>query len=270
MSNDIINKIKHKLENKKLNIGIASFTSCAGCFIEILSLADSLKDLIEITEIKHFPLIKEDYNIEQNFDVIFIEGSISKEEQKKELFILRKNAKHLVALGDCACFGNLQVNINDNVEKHKKEVYADDSDKISCIGNYPINKYVKVDYFLYGCPMFKQDFQKLIYDIILKRIEQHNKKPICWRCKLNGNKCLLLKGIACLGPITLSGCNALCPNNGARCIGCRGTSRDTFNLEHYVELLKSLKYSEDEIICLLTKYAISDEWNEKTIKKYLL
>lgn len=46
--------------------------------------------------------------------------------------------------------------------------------------------------------------------------------PVCSECPLAGEQCFTRQGIACLGPVTISGCNAECPRQGAPCIGCRG------------------------------------------------
>lgn len=52
--------------------------------------------------------------------------------------------------------------------------------------------------------------------------------PVCAECPLQGSECLLSKGITCLGPITVAGCEAPCTKDGSSCIGCRGpiTSKD--------------------------------------------
>lgn len=52
--------------------------------------------------------------------------------------------------------------------------------------------------------------------------------PVCSECPLPPSECLLNKGVLCLGPITLAGCNAECILSGSPCWGCRGpvTRRD--------------------------------------------
>lgn len=46
--------------------------------------------------------------------------------------------------------------------------------------------------------------------------------PVCAECTLYSELCLLRKGILCLGPFTIAGCNAICTKQNAPCIGCRG------------------------------------------------
>lgn len=50
--------------------------------------------------------------------------------------------------------------------------------------------------------------------------------PVCAECPLVGRECLVARGMACLGPLTIAGCSAECPRNGLPCIGCRGFVSD--------------------------------------------
>jgi len=64
--------------------------------------------------------------------------------------------------------------------------------------------------------------------------------PVCAECPLHPEECLLSKGILCLGPLTLAGCDAECPATSGRCWGCRGpvTREDIVvrALKRYMEL----------------------------------
>lgn len=54
--------------------------------------------------------------------------------------------------------------------------------------------------------------------------------PVCSECPLREHSCLVLKGVPCLGPLTVAGCDAECPRRGSPCIGCRGyiTNQDVW------------------------------------------
>ncbi len=67
--------------------------------------------------------------------------------------------------------------------------------------------------------------------------------PICSECSLYGSECLLAKGVPCLGPITIAGCNAVCTNERSPCIGCRGPVSRYDVLEEGVKLY--VKYGID-------------------------
>ncbi|MEM2905312.1 MAG: 2Fe-2S iron-sulfur cluster-binding protein [Candidatus Bathyarchaeia archaeon] len=46
--------------------------------------------------------------------------------------------------------------------------------------------------------------------------------PVCSECSLHEEDCLLSRGQACLGPLTVAGCNGVCMREGRICEGCRG------------------------------------------------
>lgn len=52
--------------------------------------------------------------------------------------------------------------------------------------------------------------------------------PVCSECPLQGDQCLVRRGIPCLGPVTIAGCDGWCVRDESPCIGCRGplTRRD--------------------------------------------
>ena len=67
--------------------------------------------------------------------------------------------------------------------------------------------------------------------------------PVCAECPLHESECLLTKGIPCLGPITMAGCNSPCTREGTPCIGCRGPITRKDVLEEAAKLY--LKYNID-------------------------
>jgi len=78
--------------------------------------------------------------------------------------------------------------------------------------------------------------------------------PVCSECPLYGDDCLLSRGEPCLGPLTVAGCNALCPRDGSPCLGCRGpiTRKDVVRaaLEYY----QSLHIDVRKILSLATLF----------------
>ena len=46
---------------------------------------------------------------------------------------------------------------------------------------------------------------------------------VCMDCKIQGNVCVMVAhGTPCLGPVTHTGCGALCPTYDRGCYGCFG------------------------------------------------
>lgn len=46
--------------------------------------------------------------------------------------------------------------------------------------------------------------------------------PMCSECPLTEDECFIRRGIVCLGPLTIAGCEARCIREGYPCEGCRG------------------------------------------------
>ncbi len=87
----------------KPKVGVFSFTSCEGCQLTILNLEDEILDLLGAIEIVNFREAIDDRR--HDYDVAFIEGSITTPEEVEEVTQIREKAKVLVAIGSCACLG---------------------------------------------------------------------------------------------------------------------------------------------------------------------
>jgi coenzyme F420-reducing hydrogenase gamma subunit len=236
---------------KKLKIAFFGHTSCKGCFFEFLILGERILDMLKSTEITNFEMIKE-YNEEGPFDITFMDGAISSEKEAKFLKKIRKKTKHLIALGSCACYGGIPS--MSNFFRHpEKMVYPDPIDHRS-IEVKPIDEYVKVDYYLRGCPMDKEELLRVVKDIVNGKIPREKDYCVCVECKLRENKCLLEEGIPCLGPITYAGCGAPCPTIRASCDGCRGPLPDG-NIKEMIKLLKKTGLKKADIKRMFKKYA---------------
>jgi sulfhydrogenase subunit delta len=60
---------------------------------------------------------------------------------------------------------------------------------------------------------------------------------VCMECKRRGNVCVVVaRGEPCLGPVTRTGCGALCPAFNRGCYGCFGPA-DGQNMESFTLLL---------------------------------
>jgi coenzyme F420-reducing hydrogenase gamma subunit len=61
----------------------------------------------------------------------------------------------------------------------------------------------------------------------------------------------------CLGPITRAGCEAVCPENGQYCIGCRGVISNV-NKNGAVEMLKKHGFSVKEAMKRMDMFNTND------------
>ena len=136
-----------------LKVGFFSFTCCEGCiitFIEILN--KKFDEYAKKMKIENFRQLKTNEKI-KNLDIAFIEGAISTESEVKKLKEIRQKSKKLVALGSGAINGYPSNQRNKFDAKKKKEIQKliekfHQNKEIS-----PINKFVKVDDEINGCPV---------------------------------------------------------------------------------------------------------------------
>jgi len=220
-------------DNKmKPKIGIFSLSSCEGCIVQILNLEDDILDILEHLHAVKCRILGVSEKNDQ-LDIAIVEGAVMSEHEKKKLLEIREKSRILIAIGDCACYGG----------KFLVKDFGIDEIKISLPRNtekfiaHPLDKYVKVDYYLYGCPIDKNEALTLFKDLILNRVHVSKSYNVCAECILRENACLLDKGIECLGPITRGGCNAVCPSVGRECIGCRGPAEDA-NIDSLINIYK--------------------------------
>jgi coenzyme F420-reducing hydrogenase gamma subunit len=105
---------------------------------------------------------------------------------------------------------------------------------------------VPVDIELPGCPISKTEFEWLLRELILGIEPRFPRYSVCVECKQRINTCVMDMGILCLGPVTMAGCNAVCPRNRAGCWGCRGPAEEA-NYESLVEILREHGFSDASI-----------------------
>jgi len=205
----------------KPTVGVFSFASCEGCQLQILECEDELLDLVASIELVNFREAMDP--IADEFDIAFVEGSITRPEDEAELKGIRERAKVLIALGACAFPGgvNMMKNLHP-LDEVRQYVYGDKAEVFDTYATRPITAVVDVDYFVYGCPISKQEFLEVTTSLLMGRPPQIPTYPVCVECKKREVQCLFEKGQWCLGPVTRAGCNAICTAYGGRCEGCRG------------------------------------------------
>ncbi|MBU1342172.1 MAG: NADH:ubiquinone oxidoreductase [Proteobacteria bacterium] len=210
-----------KIEKPK--VAFFDFTCCEGCQLQITNKEDTLIDLLSLVEIVNFREISSDKN--NDYDIAFIEGAISRQDQIDRIKKIRKNAKLLISLGTCACSGGVNSLINTHDTKDAvTEVYG--KHKIDTLPVKSAKEIVKIDFEIPGCPINKKEFENIVVHLITGADFSFKKYPVCVECKQNLNHCLLDENKICLGPITRAGCNAPCPGGKLPCYGCRGPAEE--------------------------------------------
>ncbi|NPA14817.1 MAG: NADH:ubiquinone oxidoreductase [Aquificae bacterium] len=235
--------------SKKPTVGIMYFTSCGGCQCEILTHANLLKKLVDLVEIKYFPMGSSNNTLETDFDIIFIEGSVSTDHDLELLHIARERSKILVAVGTCACFGGVQSskNAESSLNEMLRYVYGDKIPTVvKALKPKPLKDYVKVDYELPGCPVSGKDFV-LAVQYLLNGLDPFlPKMAVCYECKQAQTPCRLQASYMCVGSLSNAGCGAPCTFKGLGCYGCRGDHEDP-NYKELVKLFRQKGYSDRDI-----------------------
>ncbi|HUU68541.1 MAG TPA: NADH:ubiquinone oxidoreductase [Planctomycetota bacterium] len=209
----------------KPKVAFFDFTSCEGCQLQKLNCEDELLAILGSVEVVNF---REATSVRRDdYDIAFVEGSISTPSCVERIRKIRENAKVLVALGACAATGGLNMLKNfQPLDKVREYVYGDKANYLETLPVRPVDQVVKVDYKVHGCPMDKQDYLNVLKALLSGREPKLLKYPVCVECKMKENACRYDFGETCLGPVTRAGCGARCPSNNYICFGCRGLVDD--------------------------------------------
>lgn len=230
----------------KAKLAFFDFTGCEGCQLEVLNFETELVELLNHVDIVNFREAKTER--EDNYEIAFVEGSITRESEIPRLKKIRQQAKIVVALGACACLGGVNCLKNFRpMEENLKIVYGDAARYYDTIPARPISSIVPVDYYVPGCPIDKKEFLKVTKALLLGKRPEIPNYPVCVECKLAGNICAFDKGETCLGPVTRAGCNAICISNGRHCWGCRGPVDDP-NTNSEKEILQKHGLTVEDIL----------------------
>lgn len=201
-------------------VAFLDFTSCEGCQLQVLNNESSLLDFLSLVEIADFREAVTERS--EDYEIAFIEGSITRQDEVERLKKARQRAGTLVALGSCACFGGVNQLKNRFSDQAGviRSVYGDHP--IESMEALPVEAVVPVDLKVYGCPISKDELERIVLCLVLGLKPVVPVSPVCMECKAHENICLFELGEPCLGPVTRAGCGAWCPGSRARCWGCRG------------------------------------------------
>lgn len=241
----------------KPRVAFFDFTSCEGCQLDVLNLESEVLDLLKAVDIVNFREAMTERD--DNYDIAFVEGSISRESEIPRLQRIRDQAKVLVALGSCACIGGVNCLKNHlPMEEALRIVYGENAKDYDTMPARPIDAVVPVDFYIRGCPISTAEFLKVVKALLLGRRPDIPNFPVCVECKLADNVCVFEKGMACLGPVTRAGCDAICVSSGRKCWGCRGLVDDP-NIDSEKDVLRKHGLTEEQ---LMERFNIYDTYAE--------
>lgn len=239
------------------SIAVYGLTGCAG---ELLTILENLEKLLPFVRVESFPFAQSKNNKTKTCDIAFVEGSVSQEHDIEKIKEIRKNARWLVAVGNCAVWGCVQKAACDrfSTSEMMKDVYGGDI-KYDAIEASPLKQHVRVDASLSGCPINAGQLISLTASLLRDHLPYVTSKPVCLECKLQENPCVLIEdNLPCLGPVTAAGCGALCPSFGAACYGCWGPCEEP-QMKAMETILKEKGYSLDEVTSRLHAFGAPKE-----------
>lgn len=212
----------------KPKISVHKFSSCDGCQLAFINAGKKFLELFELVEVVHFAEAGI-VNPEAKVDFAFIEGSITNSEEVERIHKIRENSKYLIPIGACATAGGVQALRNmANADEWAQAIYPRPNELNFLPSSVSVATHVKTDFELWGCPPNSMQLYNLIRTLLLGVNPDIPQYSLCLDCKRNGTVCVLVaRGMACMGPVTKTGCGVLCPSKERECYECFGPSEIT-------------------------------------------
>jgi sulfhydrogenase subunit delta len=211
--------------SERSRLAVFKFASCDGCQLQLLSCEDEWLTIADQINIVHF--LEASSHVEPGpYDIALVEGSITTTADRQRIKEIRAQSRFLITIGACATAGGIQALKN----------WGDRNDFLRCVYARPeyietlststaIADHVPVDFELRGCPIDRHQLLEVIGAVLNHRRPKTPTHSVCLDCKRRGVVCIAVtSNEVCLGPITQSGCGAICPSFNRGCYGCFGPS----------------------------------------------
>jgi len=230
---------------KKVRIAFFDFACCEGCQLQVTYLNEAFLGVLEHCEIVNFREAISERS--DDYDIAFIEGSITRKQDEDRLKKIRENASILISYGSCAAIGGVNGLRRRFTDQEAKDiVYAGREFPLEAGWPRPVHEVVKVDCSIPGCPVNNDEVVTALKGILLGKGYTPPTYAVCVECKLRENVCLFEKGQTCMGPVTRAGCDAWCPSWGNTCYSCRGMLENPAE-EGQMDILEKHGYTVDEL-----------------------
>jgi F420-non-reducing hydrogenase small subunit len=235
---------------KMARILLVGLAGDSGCQIAALGLHETLVEILAANDPIYAPTLLDAKDIPENIDVAIVEGGIRNTHEEEIIKDIREKSGVVIALGACAAFGGIPglANLkkgNELMNTIYNNWRGTDQGTIpthleSLPEQHPIKDFVKVDFFIPGCPPEVTDIAYTLTTLLSGEVPKYNTTQVCDDCPRerlgeyspeliriheeldDQDRCLLEQGFFCMGPATMGGCGAPCPQSGNTCEGCRG------------------------------------------------
>lgn len=249
----------------KPRLAVFKFASCDGCQLSLLDAEDELFAICDRVDIVHFAEASSTLD-PGPYDIVLVEGSITTKDDEKRIRLIRKNSRYLMTIGACATAGGIQALRNySDVASWVSHIYPSPEYIQTLATSTAIARHVHVDFELRGCPINHHQLIEVLVALIEGRQPRVSRYSVCLDCKLRETVCLAVaRGLPCLGPVTQSGCGAICPSYDRGCYGCYGPSRPANTTSLISQYLQSGHTSEQLVPLLRSFNTAAPEFQEAT------
>jgi F420-non-reducing hydrogenase small subunit len=214
---------------------VLQLSGCSGCEVALLNA----EEWIDQFDLEYMTLVSSAYEIPE-VDVLLVTGGVRTEEDLYKLRRTVQRADEVIAVGTCAISGGV-VNLGNRPEVRDEFLSNTERHHLPHLlpKCHPIDSVVGVDRYLPGCPPTSHLFMA----VLRKSSDYQPARTVCLECSRKKVKemrpshivgfqqgevlpdiCLINQGYLCIGASTRGGCQALCTDPGAPCVGCRGPS----------------------------------------------
>jgi len=160
----------------KAKVATIWLDGCSGCHMSLLDMDAAIISLARKIDLVYGPLV-DAQEFPEGVDVVLVEGAVSSQDDLNKLQKIRSRSHVLVALGDCAVTGNVPA-MRNAVPVHKllQRVYVDGAQEGKIVPSErvppllkaarPLREFVKVDFYLPGCPPPAKAITSLLTDLL--------------------------------------------------------------------------------------------------------
>lgn len=155
---------------------------CSGCHMSLLDIDERILEVAKLADIVKSPIV--DGKEIPEVDIALVEGSVTSDEHEHELKHIRKQAKTLIAFGDCAAMTNVTGMRNYFQLKQVFEaayvdaISNDDKGEVPTHNALlklhnkvvPLQEVVKVDFIIPGCPPSADTIFYVLFEFLNDRV----------------------------------------------------------------------------------------------------
>ncbi len=161
---------------KKVKVATCWLDGCSGCHMSLLDMDAAIISLGRKIDLVYGPLV-DAQEFPEDVDVTLVEGAVSSQDDLNKIHKIRQRTQVLISLGDCAVTGNVPAMRNGiPVNRLLQRIYVDGSeerkliptDRVPALLKHarPLREFVKVDFFLPGCPPSAKAILGLITNLL--------------------------------------------------------------------------------------------------------